>query len=100
MYTVGVLPCEEWPAGLGLAIKIEDGEDRRSRPTVVIEALRQLFVLKPEALSELAPYSRFPLRNHRGDTVGEVRASFKLDWTSAGSNATNEQRSARDIKRN
>ncbi|HEY0323852.1 MAG TPA: asparaginase [Pyrinomonadaceae bacterium] len=78
VYTAGVLPSEAWPLGLGIAIKIEDGEDRRSRPTVVIETLRQLHILDDEAIAELAPYSRFPVRNHRGDRVGEVRASFEL----------------------
>ena len=79
VYTAGVLPSEKWPRGLGIALKIEDGEDRRSRPTVVIETLRQLGVLESEAIEELAPYSSFPVRNHRGDRVGEVRASFELE---------------------
>jgi L-asparaginase II len=79
VYTAGVLASETWPRGLGIALKIEDGEDRRARPTVVIESLRQLGVLDTEAIAELAPYSRFPVRNHRGDEVGEVRASFKLE---------------------
>jgi L-asparaginase II len=78
VYTVGVLPCEEWPRGLGLALKIEDGEDRRARPTVVIESLRQLGVLEGAALAAVKPYASFPVRNHRGDTVGEVNASFEL----------------------
>ncbi|HEX8746662.1 MAG TPA: asparaginase, partial [Pyrinomonadaceae bacterium] len=79
VYTAGVLPCDRWPRGLGIAIKIEDGEDRRSRPTVVIETLRQLGVLDEEAVEELAPYSRFSVRNHRGDEVGEVCARFELE---------------------
>ena len=78
VYTVGVLPSKRWPRGLGLALKIEDGEDRRARPTVVIESLRQLKVLTGEALEAVAPYASFPVHNHRGDTVGEVRASFEL----------------------
>jgi L-asparaginase II len=78
VYTVGVLPCAEWPAGLGLALKIEDGENFRARPTVVIEALRQLGVLRDESLAAVAPYARFPVNNRRGDEVGEVRASFEL----------------------
>ena len=78
VYTAGVKANDSWPQGLGIALKIEDGEDRRSRPTVVIETLRQLNVLDAEALEELTPYSRFVVRNHRGDAVGEVRASFKL----------------------
>lgn len=79
VYTAGVLPSEKWPRGLGIAIKIEDGEDRRSRPTVVIETLRQLRVLDDKAIEELAPYSCFAVRNHRGDEVGEVRARFELE---------------------
>jgi L-asparaginase II len=78
VYTVGVLASERWPHGLGLALKIEDGEDRRARPPVVIESLRQLGVLDGEALKAVAPYAKFPVRNHRGDQVGEVRPSFEL----------------------
>jgi L-asparaginase II len=79
VYTVGVLPCEMYPRGLGLALKIEDGEDRRARPPVVIEALRQLGALDAEARAELEPYASFTVRNHRGEAVGAVRASFALE---------------------
>lgn len=81
VYTAGVLPCREWPRGLGLAVKIEDGEDRRARAPIVIESLRQVGVLSGDALEELAPYVSFPVRNHRGDTVGEVRPSFELPFS-------------------
>jgi L-asparaginase II len=78
VYTVGVEPSARWPRGLGLALKIEDGEDRRARPTVVIESLRQLGVLDDNMFAQLAQYAQFVVRNHRGDSVGEVRASFEL----------------------
>ena len=78
VYTAGILPCEEWPKGLGLAIKIEDGEDRRARPTVVIESLRQLEALRDESLEAVSRFAFFPVRNRRGDVVGEVSASFAL----------------------
>jgi L-asparaginase II len=78
VYTAGINPSERWPKGLGLAIKIEDGDDRRARPTVVIESLRQLDVLPDESLEALARYAFFPIRNRRGDLVGEVSASFGL----------------------
>jgi L-asparaginase II len=78
VYTAGVLPCERWPKGLGLAFKIEDGEDRRARSTVAIESLRQLGVLDEDAYKALTPYASFPVQNHRGDIVGEIRASFAL----------------------
>ena len=79
VYTAGVLPGEGWPGGLGLAFKIEDGEDRRARPTVAIECLRQLGVLNGDALEALSPYAKFPVRNHRGELVGEIRPLFELE---------------------
>ena len=78
VYTAGVLPCEEWPSGLGLALKIEDGDDHRARPTVVIESLRQLGVLHDESLEAVSRYAFFPVRNRREEIVGEIRASFSL----------------------
>jgi len=78
VYTAGIIPCEEWPRGLGLALKIEDGDDKRARPPVVIESLRQLGVLRDESLEAVAKYAFFPIRNRRGDLVGEVTASFAL----------------------
>jgi L-asparaginase II len=78
VYTAGVLPCEAWPRGLGLAFKIEDGEDRRARSTIAIESLRQLGVLDENAREALAPYSSFPVKNHRGDIVGEITPTFEL----------------------
>ena len=78
VYTAGILSCEEWPNGLGLALKIEDGDDHRARPTVVIEALRQLGVLRDESLEFVSRYAFFPVKNRRDEVVGEIRASFQL----------------------
>lgn len=78
VYTAGVNPCEAWPRGLGLALKIEDGDDRLARPPVVIESLRQLGVLHDESLEAVARYAFFPVLNRPGDVVGEVRAEFEL----------------------
>jgi L-asparaginase II len=86
VYTIGVLPCEQWPRGLGLALKIEDGDDHRARPTVVIESLRQLGILADESLEAVARYAFFPVRNRRGDVVGEVTAEFKLNQTRSPKN--------------
>jgi L-asparaginase II len=81
VYTVGVLPGPEWPRGLGLAIKIEDGDDRRARPPAVIEALKQLNVLSNQELTALSAYAPTPITNHRGERVGEARAAFTLNVT-------------------
>src|SRR5581483_6493253 len=44
VYTMGVLPSEKYPNGLGIAIKIEDGNDRATAPSA-IETLDQLGLL-------------------------------------------------------
>ncbi|HEX8150189.1 MAG TPA: asparaginase [Pyrinomonadaceae bacterium] len=79
VYTAGVLPSERWPKGLGLAFKIEDGEDRRARSTIAVEALRQLGVLDEDAYKALSPYASFPVQNHRSEKVGQIRAFFRLE---------------------
>ena len=79
LFTAGVMPCEEYPRGLGLALKIEDGDKgSRARRPAAIETLRQLSLLSKEMLNALSSYAKSYLHNHRGDTVGEVVASFEL----------------------
>ena len=79
VYTLGMLPVAEFPHGLGFALKIEDGDDFRARPTAVIEALRQLGVLGSAGLQGLSRYARFSINNRPGDVVGEVRPAFALN---------------------
>ena len=70
-----VLPCEKWPTGLGIALKVSDGDDFRGRPVIVVEILRQLGVLAANDLTELSPS---PIKNRRGDAVGKVASAFDL----------------------
>jgi L-asparaginase II len=79
VYTVGVLPNHHYPLGLGLAVKIEDGDDRRVRAMVVIETLRQLEVLDEPDLEQLAQWRQRTLMNHRGDIVGHLYPAFQLE---------------------
>jgi L-asparaginase II len=79
VYAVGVLPCADWPDGFGLALKIEDGDDRRARPPAVIDALRQLSILSDADLKALSAYSPTVITNRRGERVGEARAVFLLN---------------------
>jgi L-asparaginase II len=79
VYTAAVSPCEEWPHGLGVALKLEDGDrGERARPAAAMETLRQLGLLRAEESDALTRYTNAELRNHRGDRVGDVRATFKL----------------------
>lgn len=75
IWLAAILPCEKYPNGLGIALKIEDGEDYRSRVVVSIELLRQLGILQTNNLNRLSP---LVLNNRRGDEVGEVVADFKI----------------------
>jgi L-asparaginase II len=79
VYTIGVLPSQDWPEGIGFALKVEDGDDRRARPPAVIDALRQLGVLSETDLRSLSNYSPAIIKNRRGDSVGEARAAFTLE---------------------
>ncbi len=76
---LGVRPNARYPQGLGVAIKIEDGDTRRARDPVVIETLRQLGLLSDDQLAQLARYARARVFNHRQIEVGEVRTWFKLN---------------------
>lgn len=80
---LGVKSCPQYPKGLGIAIKIEDGDIRRARDPVVIETLRQLGLLDEDQLTQLsdsplAAYRRQTVFNHRQIEVGEVRTCFQL----------------------
>ncbi|MGE3467803.1 MAG: asparaginase [Pyrinomonadaceae bacterium] len=77
VWLCGVLPCEEWPSGLGIALKVADGDDYRGRPVIAIEVLRQLGVLNS---GDLAEHSPSPIKNRRGDNVGEVRPALSLPF--------------------
>ena len=71
VWLCGVLPSEKWPTGLGVALKVEDGDDFRGRPVIAIEILRQLGVLGANDLADLSPSI---IKNRRGDLVGRVEA--------------------------
>ncbi|MGB5012735.1 MAG: asparaginase [Pyrinomonadaceae bacterium] len=71
VWLCGVLPSEKWPTGLGIALKIEDGDDYLSRPVVTVALLRHFGVLSKD---DLQPISPMPIKNRRGDQVGRVEA--------------------------
>jgi L-asparaginase II len=67
--------------GLGVAIKIEDGNPRALNP-VVVEVLRQYEILEEEALKMLQPYGpKTTIFNFRKELVGEVEPIFQLKRT-------------------
>lgn len=69
VWLCGALPSEKYPTGLAIALKIEDGDDKRARPVVAVEVLRQLGILSADDLADVSP---MPIKNRRGDVVGRV----------------------------
>lgn len=75
VWLCAALPCEKWPKGLGIALKVEDGDDRRGRPVIAVEVLRQLGLIAADALADASPMA---IKNRRGDVVGEVVANIVM----------------------
>ena len=60
--------------GVGFAVKVDDGAQRAQFPAVL--RLLQVLDVLPEVLPQrLEEFLRRPVRNTRGETVGEVRLS-------------------------
>lgn len=63
--------------GLGLAIRIADG-NARALHTVTVEVLQQLGLLSDVAQTPLARYARPNIVNYRGTVTGRVQPLFEL----------------------
>jgi L-asparaginase II len=64
--------------GLGIAIKVADGQKRGLYPAIVA-VLEQLGVVDAAARHTLAPWGRRTVRNYRGTATGEIRPAVVLD---------------------
>jgi L-asparaginase II len=62
--------------GLGVALKVEDG-DNRSAMVALVAILAQL-ELQPDPRERLARFAVFPLPNTRGEIVGWLRPHGSL----------------------
>jgi len=71
VWLCGIMPSDQYPKGAAIALKIEDGDDKRARPVVAVAVLKRLGILSGDALPELSP---MPIKNRRGDIVGRVEA--------------------------
>jgi len=71
VWLCGIMPSAQYPKGAAIALKIEDGDDKRARPAVAVAVLKRLDILSGDALPELSP---MPIKNRRGDIVGRVEA--------------------------
>ena len=75
VWCCGVMPCTRYPTGLGIAIKVADGDDTRGRPVIAISILKQLGLISSESFADLSPML---IKNRRGQTVGRVESDLRL----------------------
>lgn len=72
VYCVGLIG-----KGIGIALKIEDGHTRAVGPAI-LETLSQLGVIKADEMTPLKDFRNPLIKNHRGEFVGAIKASFHL----------------------
>jgi L-asparaginase II len=78
---IGILPGAIHPSspGLGIAIKISDGDSRgRARASVALTILNALGVLDEAGKARMGSYGNIPVKNWCNLDVGEVRPVFSL----------------------
>lgn len=63
---------------IGIALKVDDGSMERGRNPVILRTL-ELLGVDLDARPELQRFRHWPLRNHAGTLVGDVRAEFELE---------------------
>jgi L-asparaginase II len=73
VYCVGIIG-----KGIGIALKIEDGNSRAISP-VILELLLQLKIINKGELEQLQRFWRPSIMNHRGEKIGEIIANFDID---------------------
>ncbi len=64
--------------GIGIAIKVEDGNGRGTNP-VAVEVLKQLNLLHDHQLEQLKDYHYPQLKNCRQETIGQLSPVFQLE---------------------
>lgn len=72
VYCIGILG-----EGVGIAFKVEDGNDRGVGPAV-LETLLQMKIIKKDEIDRIKDLWNPAILNNNGEQVGEVRAVFKL----------------------
>ena len=77
----GVYCIGDKETGIGIALKIEDGNGRATSP-VAVEVLLQLGLLTEQQQVELGSYHYPKLRNARKEEIGELRPEFRLEHAS------------------
>ncbi|MFY9342178.1 MAG: asparaginase [Planctomycetota bacterium] len=81
VYAVALAPDParaRWPGALGVAVKIDDGEERGYQP-VVVDLLQRLGALPSALPPAVAQFAPLPIDNTQGRRVGEVRCAHRWE---------------------
>lgn len=73
----GVQCIADRVSGIGIAIKVEDGNERGTYVTAM-EVLRQLQIGNEEIYLQLEKYIHAPVLNARKEKIGIIKANFEL----------------------
>lgn len=89
----GVQCIGDVETGLGIAIKVEDGNGRATS-VAAMEVLKQLGICDEKKYEELNQYANAPVLNARKDRIGRIEAGFQLKEVSRSSDiiSSSEQR--------
>lgn len=63
--------------GLGLAVKVDDGNSR-GRSVVVLKAMEDLGLISAEELAQLETHRHPVVKNHHQTVIGEIKPAFTL----------------------
>ncbi len=79
-FGISILPAtiNKYNHGIGIALKIEDGNSDRALGPAVIEVLRQIGLIDIESLKELKCIHNPKILNHRKEAVGQIKACFSF----------------------
>ncbi|MBS4190166.1 asparaginase [Bacillus sp. FJAT-49705] len=78
----GVYLIGDRETGIGIAIKIEDGNGRAAYPTA-LKTLKQIGLIEEEQINSLMHHYRPALKNARQENIGELVPSFTLQKCSS-----------------
>ena len=77
VWCAAVSPSENWPQGLGIALKIYDGSTR-ARPIVGLSLLKALKIVEARDISHVENSFPYEIKNNRGDIVGLIKPVLAL----------------------
>ncbi|WP_186578590.1 asparaginase [Aquibacillus kalidii] len=75
----GVHCFADHKTGIGVAIKVEDGNERATN-VASMEVLKQLNIGDESVISMLSDYHYAPVLNARKEQIGEIRPNFTLNY--------------------